>query len=170
MSPWLWTESKANVRWITLDSLLPTLTPGINGRQFGVHALDHPCPRLTRSRIQPRSNFRDGQSCPVLPPHSHWPKTARGRALQVGANGRGDYPRNATGLIVPPHCRQHGTRKPDCSRLVVKNRPLSSVEATRTAAADSFSFRSKLKYSGHVETSLEAIPGGLRRTLAFGRS
>ena len=62
MSPWLWTESRANVRWITLDSLLPTLTPGINGRQFGVHALDHHRPRLTRSRIQPRSNFRDGQA------------------------------------------------------------------------------------------------------------
>jgi hypothetical protein len=53
MSPWLWTESRANVRLITLDSLLPTLTPGINGRQFGVHGLDHHCPRLTRSRIQP---------------------------------------------------------------------------------------------------------------------
>ena len=63
MSPWLWTESRANVRLITLDSLLPTLTPGIKGRQFGVHGLDHHRPRLTRSRIQPRSNFRDGHPC-----------------------------------------------------------------------------------------------------------
>jgi hypothetical protein len=59
MSPWLWTESRANVRLTTLDSLLPTLTPGINGRQFGVHGHNHHCPRLTRSRIQPRSNFRE---------------------------------------------------------------------------------------------------------------
>ena len=52
--------------------------------------------------------------------------------------------------------------------VVVKNRPMSSVEALERRRQ--IHSRSNLKYLWHVETSFGSNPGCLWRTLAFGRS
>ena len=78
-------------------------------------------------------------SRPLLPSHTRRAQAARGRTVQVGANGRCDHPRHATSLtvsLIEP--AQAGNSQPDGARLVPKERSIGRsallTPATRSAA------------------------------------